>query len=71
MVPVATLATNLRRGRAMVNFLDLKTTFLAKHPSVVNFSFFWRVADQTTQQGFNKAFLVRDSDGHVIEIEKK
>jgi hypothetical protein len=55
----------------MAIFADLKTTFLAKHPSVVNFSFFWRVADQTTQQGFNKAFLVRDPDGHVVAIEEK
>ena len=55
----------------MVNFFDLTTTLLAKHPSGVNFSFFWRVADQTTQLGFNKAFLVRDPDGHVVEIEEK
>ena len=55
----------------MANFFDLKTTFLAKHPSVVNFSFFWRVADQTTQLGFNKAFLVRDPDGHVVENEER
>jgi hypothetical protein len=55
----------------MVNFFELKTTFLAKHPRVVNFSFFWRVADQTTPQEFNKAFLVRDLDGPVGEIEEK
>ena len=55
----------------MVYFFDLKTTFVAKHTSRVNFSFFWRIADQTTQQGFNKAFLVRDPDGHVVEIEEK
>jgi hypothetical protein len=53
----------------MVYFFDLKTTFVAKHTSRVNFSFFWRVADQTTQQGL--AFLVRDPDGHVVEIEEK
>ena len=29
------------------------------------------VANQTGQLGFNKAFLVRDPDGHAIEVEEK
>jgi catechol 2,3-dioxygenase-like lactoylglutathione lyase family enzyme len=29
------------------------------------------VANQTEQLGFSKAFLVRDPDGHVVEIEEK
>jgi len=29
------------------------------------------VANQTVQLGFTKAFLVRDPDGHVIELEQK
>jgi hypothetical protein len=29
------------------------------------------VTNQTRQLGFNQAFLVRDPDGHAIEIEEK
>jgi hypothetical protein len=55
----------------MVHFFDLKTTFVAKHTSRVNFVSSGVVADQTTQLGFNNAFLVRDPDGHVVAIEEK
>jgi hypothetical protein len=37
----------------------------------VNFVSSGVVANQTGQLGFNKAFLVRDPDGHAIEIEEK
>jgi catechol 2,3-dioxygenase-like lactoylglutathione lyase family enzyme len=37
----------------------------------VNFVSSRVVANQTGQLGFNKAFLVRDPDGHVVEIEEK
>jgi len=29
------------------------------------------IANQTRQLGFNKAFLVRDPDGHAVQIEEK
>jgi catechol 2,3-dioxygenase-like lactoylglutathione lyase family enzyme len=37
----------------------------------VNFVSSGVVANQTEQLGFSKAFLVRDPDGHVVEIEEK
>jgi catechol 2,3-dioxygenase-like lactoylglutathione lyase family enzyme len=37
----------------------------------VNFVSSGVVANQTGQLGFSKAFLVRDPDGHVVEIEEK
>ena len=39
--------------------------------SRVNFVSSGVVANQTGQLGFNKAFLVRDPDGHAVEIEEK
>lgn len=51
--------------------VHLKTTFLAKHTSSLNFVSSGVVADQITQLGLNKAFLVRDPDGYVVEIEEK
>jgi catechol 2,3-dioxygenase-like lactoylglutathione lyase family enzyme len=41
------------------------------HSSRVNFVSSGVVANQTGQLGFSKAFLVRDPDGHAIEIEEK
>jgi hypothetical protein len=29
------------------------------------------IANQNGQLGFNKAFVVRDPDGHAVEIEQK
>jgi extradiol dioxygenase family protein len=37
----------------------------------VNFVSSGVVANQTGQLGFSKAFLVRDPDGHAVEIEEK
>jgi catechol 2,3-dioxygenase-like lactoylglutathione lyase family enzyme len=37
----------------------------------VNFVSSGVVANQTAQLGFSKAFLVRDPDGHAVEIEEK
>jgi len=39
--------------------------------SKVNFVSSGVVANQTTQLGFSKAFVVRDPDGHAVEIEEK
>ncbi len=39
--------------------------------SRVNFVSSGVVANQTGQLGFSKAFVVRDPDGHAIEIEEK
>lgn len=39
--------------------------------SNVNFVSSGVVVNQTEQLGFSKAFLVRDPDGHVVEIEEK
>src|SRR5216684_1019691 len=41
------------------------------HSSRVNFVSSGVVTNQTGQLGFKKAFLVRDPDGHAIEIEEK
>src|SRR6266849_2808476 len=41
------------------------------HSSRANFVSSGVVANQTGQLGFKKAFLVRDPDGHAIEIEEK
>jgi len=41
------------------------------HSSRVNFVSSGVVGNQTGQLGFKKAFLVRDPDGHAIEIEEK
>jgi hypothetical protein len=39
--------------------------------SRVNFVSSGVVANQTRELGFSKAFLVRDPDGHAVEIEEK
>jgi len=39
--------------------------------SRVNFVSSGVVANQTGQLGFNKAFIVRDPDGHAVELEEK
>ena len=39
--------------------------------SKVNFVSSGVVANQTGQLGFSKALLVRDPDGHAVEIEEK
>jgi len=39
--------------------------------STVSFVSSGVVANPTGQLGFKKAFLVRDPDGHVIELEEK
>src|SRR5215471_9834851 len=41
------------------------------HSSRVNFVSSGVVANQTRKLEFNKAFLVRDPDGHAVEIEEK
>lgn len=41
------------------------------HDSKVNFVSSGVVANQTEQLGFSRAFLVRDPDGHAVEIEEK
>lgn len=41
------------------------------HVTKVNFVSSGVVVNQTGQLGFSKAFLVRDPDGHVVEIEEK
>jgi catechol 2,3-dioxygenase-like lactoylglutathione lyase family enzyme len=41
------------------------------HSKKANFVSSSVVANQTGQLGFNKAFLVRDPDGHAIEIKEK
>ena len=41
------------------------------HSSRVNFVSSGVVVNQTGQLGFSKALLVRDPDGHAIEIEEK
>jgi hypothetical protein len=39
--------------------------------SHVNFVSSGVVANQTGQLGFNKSFVVRDPDGHAVELEEK
>jgi hypothetical protein len=39
--------------------------------SRVNFVSSGVVANQTRELGFSKAFLVRDPDGHAVEIKEK
>ena len=41
------------------------------HSGKVNFVSSGVVANQTGQLGFSKALLVRDPDGHAVEIEEK
>jgi catechol 2,3-dioxygenase-like lactoylglutathione lyase family enzyme len=41
------------------------------HSGKVNFVSSGVVANQTGQLGFSKAFVVRDPDGHAVEIEEK
>jgi len=41
------------------------------HSDRVNFVSSGVIANQTGQLGFSKALLVRDPDGHAIEIEEK
>jgi hypothetical protein len=71
MVPRSNLGANLRKGQGDRKVFRSQDPLLAKHTSKVNFVSSGAVADQTTQLGFNKAFLVRDPDGHAVEIEEK
>jgi len=50
---------------------DAQATARQAHETMVNFVSSGVVANQTGQLGFTKVFVVRDPDGHAVEIEER
>jgi len=64
-------ANDIVHRQTIVSTRSADATARQLQSSRVNFVSSGVVANQTGQLGFNKAFIVRDPDGHAVEFEEK
>jgi hypothetical protein len=69
--PLDEHANDLVHRQTMLVTHDAESAARQLDSARIEFVFSGVVANQNRQLGFSKAFVVRDPDGHAVEIEQK